>query len=135
MFLARGNFGCGSSREHAVWALLDYGIRCVIATSFAEIFYSNCCKSGLLAIRLPAEVMDRLFSEVLSKPGYALTIDLAGQTVAMPDGELLHFEIDPGIKRRLLLGLAEIAMTLQSAEDIRRFEVRRRAEAAWLFSE
>ena len=104
VFLARDNFGCGSSREHAVWALLDYGIRCVIAPSFAEIFYSNCCKNGLLAIRLPAEVMDRLFSEVLSKPGYALTIDLAGQTVAMPDGQLLHFEIDPGIKRRLLLG-------------------------------
>ena len=104
VFLARNNFGCGSSREHAVWALLDYGIRCVIAPSFAEIFYSNCCKNGLLAIRLPAEVLDRLFSEVPSKPGYALTIDLAGQTVAMPDGQLLHFEIDPGIKRRLLLG-------------------------------
>jgi len=135
VFLARDNFGCGSSREHAVWALLDYGIRCVIAPSFAEIFYSNCCKNGLLAIRLPAEVMDRLFSEVLSNPGYALTIDLAGQTVAMPDGPLLHFEIDPGIKQRLLLGLDEIAMTLQSADDIRRFEVRRRGEAAWLFPE
>jgi 3-isopropylmalate/(R)-2-methylmalate dehydratase small subunit len=135
VFLARDNFGCGSSREHAVWALLDYGIRCVVAPSFAEIFYSNCCKNGLLAIQLPAEVVDRLFSEVLSKPGYALTIDLAGQTVAMPDGQLLHFEIDPGIKRRLLLGLDDIAMTLQSADDIRRFEGRRRAEAAWLFPE
>ncbi|MGH8565111.1 MAG: 3-isopropylmalate dehydratase small subunit [Gammaproteobacteria bacterium] len=135
VFLARDNFGCGSSREHAVWALLDYGIRCVIAPSFAEIFFSNCCKNGLLAIRLPAEVMDRLFSEVLSEPGFALTIDLAGQTVARPDGQILHFEIDPGIKRRLLLGLDDIAMTLQSADDIRRFEVRRRTEAAWLFRE
>jgi 3-isopropylmalate/(R)-2-methylmalate dehydratase small subunit len=135
VFLARDNFGCGSSREHAVWALLDYGIRCVIAPSFAEIFYSNCCKNGLLAIRLPAETMDRLFSEVLSKPGYALTIDLAGQTVAMPDGQLLHFEIDAGIKQRLLLGLDDIAMTMQSTDDIRHFEVRRRAEAAWLFPE
>jgi 3-isopropylmalate/(R)-2-methylmalate dehydratase small subunit len=135
VFLARDNFGCGSSREHAVWALLDYGIRCVITPSFAEIFYSNCCKNGLLAIRLPAETMDRLFSEVLSKPGYALTIDLAGQTVAMPDGQLLHFEIDAGIKQRLLLGLDDIAMTMQSADDIRHFEVRRRAEAAWLFPE
>ena len=79
--------------------------------------------------------MDRLFAEVPSNPGYALTIDLAGQTVAMPDGQLLHFEIDPGIKQRLLLGLDEIAMTMQSADDIRRFEVRRRAEAAWLFPE
>lgn len=135
VFLARDNFGCGSSREHAVWALLDYGIRCIIAPSFAEIFYSNCCKNGLLAIRLPAEAMDRLFSEVLSKPGFSLTIDLAGQTVAMPDGQPLHFEIDPGIKRRLLLGLDDIAMTLQSADDIRHFEVRRRTEAAWSFPE
>jgi 3-isopropylmalate/(R)-2-methylmalate dehydratase small subunit len=135
VFLARDNFGCGSSREHAVWALLDYGIRCIIAPSFAEIFYSNCCKNGLLAIRLPAEAMDRLFSEVLSKPGFSLTIDLPGQTVAMPGGQPLHFEIDPGIKRCLLLGLDDIAMTLQSADDIRRFEARRRAEAAWLFPE
>ncbi len=135
VLLARANFGCGSSREHAVWGLLDYGIRCVVAPSFAEIFYSNCCKNGLLAIRLPSAVVDRLFSEVLAEPGYALTIDLAAQSVTLPDGKLLHFEIDPGVKERLLFGLDDIAMTLRSADDIRRFETRRRAEAAWLFPE
>ncbi len=135
VLLARDNFGCGSSREHAVWALLDYGIRSVIAPSFAEIFYSNSCKNGLLAIRLPGEILDRMFSEVSARPGYALSIDLAAQTVTAPDGSVLHFEIDGAIKERLLLGLDDIAMSLQSADDIRLFETRRRAEAAWLFPE
>jgi 3-isopropylmalate/(R)-2-methylmalate dehydratase small subunit len=135
VFLARDNFGCGSSREHAVWALLDYGIRCVIGPSFAEIFYSNCCKNGLLAIRLPAEDVERLFQEVAAEPGYALGVDLADQTVETPAGQVLSFEIDPGIKERLLLGLDDIALTLKSSDDIRRFEERRRAEAPWLYPE
>ncbi len=133
ILLARENFGCGSSREHAVWALEDYGFRTVIAPSFADIFYNNCFKNGLLPIRLDAGDVDRLFREVQSTPGYRLTVDLQAQSVTTPGGEAFAFEVDAFRKHCLLNGLDDIALTLQHAGDIRTYEDRRRREAPWLF--
>jgi len=133
ILLARDNFGCGSSREHAVWALTDYGIRVVIAPSFADIFFSNCGKNGLLAITLPAEVIDRLFHEVERNEGYRLTVDLESQSLTTPEGEVIPFEVDPVLKERLLQGLDDIAITLQHADEIRAYEARRARETPWLF--
>jgi 3-isopropylmalate/(R)-2-methylmalate dehydratase small subunit len=133
ILLARENFGCGSSREHAVWALDDYGIRCVIAPGFADIFYSNCGKNGLLAVVLPAAEVDRLFRDVAARPGYRLTVDLEARTVTTPDGSVLPFTIDAGLRQRLLAGLDDIGTTLRHADDIRAYEARRVTEAPWLF--
>jgi 3-isopropylmalate/(R)-2-methylmalate dehydratase small subunit len=133
ILLARENFGCGSSREHAAWAMLDYGFRAVIAPSFADIFYSNCVKNGLLPVVLKADEVDCLFKKTEAAPGYRLTIDLENQTVTKPDGEELKFPIDPFHKNCLLKGLDEIGTTLEHAEEIRAFELRRRAEQPWLF--
>ncbi len=134
ILLARENFGCGSSREHAVWALDDYGIRAIIAPSFADIFFNNCFKSGLLPIVLEEEVVDKLFREVAAQPGYSLTIDLQDQVVITPTGEQIAFAVDPFRKHCLLNGLDDIALTLQHADDIRAYEARRREEAPWLFT-
>ena len=134
ILLARENFGCGSSREHAVWALQDYGIRVVIAPSFADIFFNNCFKNGVLPIVLDAAAVDKLFRAVQVTPGYRLTVDLAAQEVRTPDGEVFTFEVDPFRKHCLLEGLDDIALTLQHADDIRAYEARRREEAPWLFS-
>ena len=133
ILLARENFGCGSSREHAVWSLLDYGIRCVIAPTFADIFYSNCGKNGLLAVSLPRDTVDGLFAEVNSRPGYKLEIDLAAQQVRKPDGTALEFKIDPALKQRLLQGLDDIGITLTHGAQIRAYEQRRAQQAPWLF--
>lgn len=133
VLLARENFGCGSSREHAPWALEDFGIRCVIAPSFAEIFYNNCFKNGLLPIVLSDEVVDQLFKEVESEAGYALTIDLEQQVVKTPAGDEIAFEIDGFRKHCLLNGLDDIGLTLQHAEDIRAYEETRKQQAPWLF--
>jgi 3-isopropylmalate/(R)-2-methylmalate dehydratase small subunit len=133
ILLARKNFGCGSSREHAVWALTDYGIRVVIAPSFADIFFSNSFKNGLLPIVLPEDVVDRLFDEVGSTSGYRLVVDLAEQTVSTPAGEVFHFQVGEFHKHCLLNGLDDIDLTLQHADDIRAYEQHRRAEAPWLF--
>src|SRR5579885_485093 len=133
VLLARQNFGCGSSREHAPWAIRDYGFRCIIAPSFADIFFSNCCKNGLLALTLPAAVVDRLFREVQAAAGYTLRIDLPRQTVTLPSGEALRFEFNPALKERLRRGLDDIAITLEHAGDIRRYEARRARQAPWLF--
>ena len=133
ILLARKNFGCGSSREHAVWALDDYGIRSVIAPSFADIFFNNAFKSGLLPIVLDEKTIDRLFQEVAAREGYQLTIDLAAQTVTTPSGEVLPFEVDPFRKHCLLEGLDDIGLTLQQADRIRAYEQRRRRETPWLF--
>jgi 3-isopropylmalate/(R)-2-methylmalate dehydratase small subunit len=132
ILLTRENFGCGSSREHAPWALYDYGIRVIIAPSFADIFYNNCFKNGLLPIVLGAEEVDKMFQEV--GPGYKLDIDLESQTIAKPDGTVLYFAIDPSRKRRLLEGLDDIALTLEHADQIRVFEEQRQKNAPWLFS-
>jgi 3-isopropylmalate/(R)-2-methylmalate dehydratase small subunit len=134
ILLARENFGCGSSREHAVWALDEYGIRCMIAPSFADIFFSNSFKSGLLPIRLDAGIVDRLFREVEATPGYRLVVDLAAQTVTAPSGEAFGFEVDPFRKECLLNGWDDIGLTLRHADEIRTFEARRRQDAPWLFA-
>ncbi len=135
ILIARRNFGCGSSREHAPWALLDHGIRVVIAPSFAEIFYNNCFKNGVLPVVLEEEVVDELFREVENNPGYRLHVDLEAQTVATPEGRAFGFEVDAFKKYSLLNGLDEIGLTLQHLHEIRDYEKRRRKEAPWLFSD
>ncbi|MCG9055311.1 3-isopropylmalate dehydratase small subunit [Laribacter hongkongensis] len=133
ILLARENFGCGSSREHAPWALDDYGFRVVIAPSFADIFFNNCYKNGLLPIVLPAEVMDRLFAGCEAAEGYRLTVDLAAQTVTTPQGDSFGFDITEHRKHCLLNGLDEISLTLRHADEIRAFEDNRRQTQPWLF--
>ena len=135
ILIARRNFGCGSSREHAPWALLDYGIRVVIAPSFAEIFYNNCFKNGVLPVVLDEAIMDELFRDVEANPGYRLTVDLEAQTVTTPEGRSHGFEVDAFRKYSMLNGLDEIGLTLQHMHEIRDYEKRRREEAPWLFSE
>lgn len=134
VLLARDNFGCGSSREHAPWALEDYGFRSVIAPSFADIFYNNCFKNGLLPIVLGAGIVEQLFGEVADAEGYALEIDLEAQTVATPSGEKFEFTIDAFRKHCLLHGLDDIGLTLQHVDAIKSFEMKHRAESPWLFS-
>jgi len=132
ILLARENFGCGSSREHAPWALLDYGFRCVIAPSFADIFYNNCFKNGILPIRMAPEVMDRLFAACAAQEGYKLNVDLQAQTVTSPDGEVTPFDVDAFRKHCLLNGLDDIGLTLTDADAIRAYEKQRREQAPWL---
>lgn len=134
VLLARENFGCGSSREHAVWALTDDGFRAVIAPSFADIFYNNSFKNGFLPIVLKEGEVDALFKECFAEEGYELTIDLAAQTVTTPSGASFCFEIDPFRKHCLLNGLDDIELTLQHSDDIRAYEEKRRSEAPWLFA-
>jgi 3-isopropylmalate/(R)-2-methylmalate dehydratase small subunit len=134
ILLARDNFGCGSSREHAPWAIVDYGFRAVIAPSFADIFYSNSSKNGLLLVKLPAAAVDKLFTECEAKEGYALTIDLAAQTVTTPGGEVFRFDYEASLKHRMLNGLDDIGITLTHADEIRAYEEKRKAEQPWLFA-
>ncbi|HNF08963.1 MAG TPA: 3-isopropylmalate dehydratase small subunit [Pseudomonadales bacterium] len=133
VLLARSNFGCGSSREHAPWALLDQGFRALIAPSYADIFYNNCFKNGILPITLPEQQVDTLFAEVEAAPGYRLLIDLPEQCVITPAGVRFGFEIEPFRKQCLLDGLDEISLTLEAAEQIRAYEQRRRQQQPWLF--
>ena len=133
ILLTRDNFGCGSSREHAPWALLDYGFQVVIAPSFADIFANNCTKNGILPVVLSHAEVDRLFAAVTATPGYRLEVDLATQQVTTPAGEVLRFELDPFRKKCLLEGLDEISLTLQHAEAIRAFETQRKLAEPWLF--
>ena len=133
ILLARENFGCGSSREHAPWALLEYGIRAVIAPSFADIFYNNSFKNGLLPIVLERAAVSRLFSETEATPGYRLTVDLAAQTVTTPSGVVFKFEVEAFRKLSLINGLDEIGQTLQHVEAIKAYEARRKKAAPWLF--
>jgi len=134
ILLTRDNFGCGSSREHAPWALLDFGIRVLIAPSFADIFYNNCFKNGILPIKLESAQVDSLFRAVEKKPGYQLQIDLEKQLVGLPDGISIPFKIDPFRKHCLLNGLDDIGLTLQKAAAIDAYEQKRRGEAPWLFA-
>jgi len=134
ILLARKNFGCGSSREHAPWALLEYGFRCVIAPSFADIFHTNSFKNGLLPVALSESEVDGLFYDCAAFPGFRLVVDLAEQTVATENrSKVLRFEVDPFRKYCLVNGLDEIGLTLRHAEKIRAYEERRRAESPWLF--
>ena len=133
ILLARANFGCGSSREHAPWALGDYGFRALIAPSYADIFFNNCLKNGLLPIVLPESAVDRLFDDTRAFPGFTLVIDLPRQTVTTPDGAVsFRFELDPFRKHCLTNGLDDIGLTLQHADEIRAFEAKRLAEQPWL---
>ena len=133
ILLTRENFGCGSSREHAPWALEDYGFRAIIAPSYADIFYNNCFKNGILPIVLPADAVNRLFKETEANPGYKLTVDLEAQTVSTPAGESFGFEVDAERKHRLMHGLDDIGITLQYVDTIRAYEAQRKQETPWLF--
>ncbi len=134
ILLARDNFGCGSSREHAPWAMFDYGFRVVIAPSFADIFANNCFKNGILPVVLPVEKVARLFAEVAPTVGYKLDVDLEKQQVTTPAGEVFEFAVDVFRKKCLLEGLDDISLTLQHVEEIKAFEARRKIEEPWLFS-
>ena len=134
VLLARENFGCGSSREHAPWALEDYGFRAIIAPSYADIFYNNCFKNGLLPIVLEAAVVDQLFREAAASEGYQLTVDLTAQTVITPSGQSFSFKVDEFRKYCLLNGLDDIGLTLMNVDKIKTYEARRRTEAPWLFN-
>ena len=133
ILLARENFGCGSSREHAVWALLDQGFRVVIAASFADIFFNNCFKNGVLPIALEAATVVRLFQDVTATPGYTLMVDLPAQHLITPQQEVIEFTVDPFRKDCLVHGLDDIGLTLKHADAIRSYEEKRRGEAPWLF--
>ncbi|NOZ10306.1 MAG: 3-isopropylmalate dehydratase small subunit [Gammaproteobacteria bacterium] len=133
ILLARDNFGCGSSREHAPWALVDYGIKVIIAPSFADIFFNNCFKNGLLPIVMEQAVLDGLFQQTADTDGYRLLVDLEAQTISPPDGEPIAFEVDSFRKHCLLNGLDDISLTLEHVDDIRAYEQRRKQEAPWLF--
>ena len=133
ILLARANFGCGSSREHAPWALYDFGIRALIAPSYADIFFGNSCKNGLLPLTLPEVVVEQLFQAVAAAPGYKLTVDLVTQTVITASGAVFKFDFKADLKERLLHGLDDIGLSLQYADEIKAYELRKKAEAPWLF--
>ena len=134
VLLARENFGCGSSREHAPWALLDFGFRAIIAPSFADIFFNNCFKNGILPIQLDASIVDKLFNEVAASEGYRLAVDLEKQTVTTPSGESFAFDVDGHRKYCLLNGFDDIGLTLQQVDKIKEFENRHRIKQPWLFN-
>lgn len=133
ILLARENFGCGSSREHAVWALEDFGFRCVIAPSFADIFYNNCFKNGVLPVVLEAEEVDALFKAAEAERGLSARVDLVEQRIVLPGGQTYDFDIDAYRRKNMLDGLDDIGLTLQHADEIRAFEARRAQEKPWLF--
>jgi 3-isopropylmalate/(R)-2-methylmalate dehydratase small subunit len=133
ILIARDNFGCGSSREHAVWALEDFGFRAVIAPSFADIFFNNSFKNGMLPIVLDAAIVNDLFNSVATKKGYEITVDLVGQKVITEDGDEYMFEVEPFRKHCLLNGLDDISLTLQHAEEIKTYEEKIKQSAPWLF--
>jgi len=132
ILVAGDNFGCGSSREHAPWALLDFGIRCVISTSFADIFYNNCFKNGILPIKVSADERDALLADAADTENPELTIDLASQTISRPNGVAISFEIDPFRKQCLLDGLDDIGLTMEKEASISTFEDGRKADMPWL---
>ncbi len=134
VLLARDNFGCGSSREHAPWALLDFGFRVIIAPSYADIFYNNCFKNGILPVVLEGATVDHLFAATEATEGYSLAVDLPAQTLTTPDGEVIAFDIDGFRKDCLLEGFDDIGLTLQHVDAIREFETRHRDANPWLFS-
>lgn len=134
ILLAGDNFGCGSSREHAPWAIREYGFRCIIAPSFANIFYNNCFNNGILPVSIDEATVRELIAETDATQGYTLNVDLAAQTVTTPNGRVLSFEIDQFRKQALLQGLDNIGWTLSHADEIAAYEARRRQEAPWLFA-
>jgi len=135
ILLARENFGCGSSREHAPWALDDAGFRCIIAPSYADIFFNNCVKNGILLIVLDEKIVDELFAETNAVEGYRLQVDLTTQTITKPGGETISFDIEDSRKNVLLNGLDDISLTLQSQDDIQAFENAWKEKSPWLFNQ
>ena len=133
IIVAGDNFGCGSSREHAPWALLDFGVRCVIATDFADIFYNNCFKNGVLPIALPKEIVDEMMEDAKKGANAVMTIDLDSQTITRPDGEKVHFELDAFRKHCLLNGLDDISLTEQKSAEIGAYEEKARLARPWQF--
>lgn len=134
ILIARENFGCGSSREHAPWALLDYGFRVVIAPSYADIFFNNCFKNGILPIILSADIVDTIFDELAESEGYQLKVDLASQAITKPNGDKIAFDVDDFRKHCLINGLDDIGMTLEHVADIKAYEEKRKQQAPWLFN-
>jgi 3-isopropylmalate/(R)-2-methylmalate dehydratase small subunit len=134
VLIARQNFGCGSSREHAPWALLDFGFHCVIAPSFADIFYNNCFKNGILPIVLDEETVDSLFNEVNAEEGYRLVVDLDAKEIRTPNGRAIAFDVDDFRRHCLLNGLDDIGLTLENTDQIRAYEEKRQQQAPWLFN-
>jgi len=128
------NFGCGSSREHAPWALLDFGIRCIIAESFADIFYNNCFKNGVLPIKVPKEIIDKLLDDASRGSNAVIEVDLEKQQIRGPDGGTVHFDIDPFRKHCLLNGLDDIGLTMEKQSDIDDFETRQKDSQPWLYA-
>ena len=135
ILIARKNFGCGSSREHAVWALHDYGMKVIIASSFADIFFNNCYKNGLLPLVLPDDVIDALFGAIKDEPGYMLEVDLESQSIVTPDGMQYSFELEGFKKHCLINGLDEIALTLRHKKEISEFEASHKQKMPWLFED
>ncbi len=133
ILITRENFGCGSSREHAPWALLDYGFHVVIAPSFADIFYSNSFKNGILLIKLDDGIIEQLFNDVAANEGYELSVNLENQTITKNNGDVINFDVDEFRKHRLLNGLDDIGLTMQHVDDIKAYEQRRSVDAPWLF--
>ncbi|MBD3609725.1 MAG: 3-isopropylmalate dehydratase small subunit [Gammaproteobacteria bacterium] len=133
VLIARENFGCGSSREHAPWALEDYGFRVIIAPTFADIFYNNCFKNGILPIKLDESIVDELFQQTFATEGYQLVVDLEAQTITRPDGSSISFDVDAFRKYCLLNGLDDIGLTLKHVDDIKSYEDKRKQQAPWLF--
>ena len=134
ILIARENFGCGSSREHAPWALADFGFKVIIAPSYADIFYSNSFKNGILLIKLDTDVVEQLFKEVAANEGYELTVDLSAQTITKPNGNVIKFDVDEFRKHRLLEGLDDIGLTLKNVDDIKAYEEKHKQQAPWLFA-
>ena len=135
VLVTRKNFGCGSSREHAPWALQQYGFKAIIAPSYADIFFNNCFKNGLLPIVLPEDVVDRLIAEIQATPGYRLTVDLQAQSVTTPSGASHRFDVEPSRKECLLNGWDEIGLTLRHQDAIKAYEAKRRATEPWVFAQ
>ena len=133
ILLTRANFGCGSSREHAPWALEDYGIRCIIASSYADIFFNNCFKNGLLPIVLNEKIVDNLFKDTIANEGYMLQVDLVAQSIIKADGSVINFEIESARKASLLNGFDDISLTLLHADDIKAYEMSCQQKSPWLF--
>jgi 3-isopropylmalate/(R)-2-methylmalate dehydratase small subunit len=133
ILVAGENFGCGSSREHAPWSLLDFGIRCVIAPSYADIFFNNCFKNGILPIVLPQEQVDKLMEDAEKGANAIVTVDLEKQEITRPDGEVIHFDVDPFRKHCLLNGLDDVGLTLEKAASVGAYEDRQKSEQPWLY--
>lgn len=133
ILVAGENFGCGSSREHAPWALRDFGIKVVIAPSFADIFYNNCCKNGVLPVQLASRIVSTIIEEVEAIEGYEMEVDLEEKTISLPDGKIIDFEIDDSLRQQLLFGLDTISLTMEYKKDILQYEAKHRKAAPWLF--